>query len=243
MILKVTFESNSNIILPYDYNHILQGVIYSIMSSGNFGEFLHDVGYTLEQYTFKLFTFSKIQERAIAQDKNLRTLVFSNKITIYIASMSDDFLNCIIQEYLHNDIEVRLWKNNAVITDIKNVTPPETDDITVHTKSPITVYTTVNEPRKRTVFYNPSDDEFYAFMRMNLIKKYYSYYNEEPSDCSINIELLSKPHKSIIRYKKFIIEAYNAKFRLYGSKELIKTAFDAGLGAKNAQGFGLILPC
>lgn len=243
MILKITFESNSNIILPYDYNHILQAVFYNMINDDNFQPFLHDTGYQTEQYKFKLFTFSNIKERAIAQDKNLRTLIFSNKITVYLASMSDDFLNCIIQQHLFNDIKVRLWKNTAVITDMENVILPETDEITVKTQSPITVYSTINEPHKRTLFYNPTNAEFYNLIHLNLIKKYYSYYNQEPEDCTFHMELLNKPQKAIIRYKKFIIEAYNGKFKLSGSKELIKAAFDTGLGAKNSQGFGLILPC
>jgi len=42
----------------------------------------------------------------------------------------------------------------------------------------------------------------------------------------------------VIRYKGTIIKGWMGKYRLTGKPELLTVALDAGLGAKNSQGFG-----
>ncbi len=38
-----------------------------------------------------------------------------------------------------------------------------------------------------------------------------------------------------------MIKGWNGKFRLTGDKKMLELALSAGLGAKNSQGFGLIV--
>lgn len=45
---------------------------------------------------------------------------------------------------------------------------------------------------------------------------------------------------AIIKYKGTVIKGYSGDFILKGNPELIKLAYDTGLGSKNSQGFGCI---
>jgi len=40
-------------------------------------------------------------------------------------------------------------------------------------------------------------------------------------------------------YKNFLIKGWMGTFRLQGLKKALKLAYDAGLGSKNSQGFGM----
>jgi len=50
---------------------------------------------------------------------------------------------------------------------------------------------------------------------------------------------MSTKNGKLVIYKGFIIKGWMGKFRLRGNPELIKFSYEAGLGAKNSQGFGM----
>lgn len=63
--------------------------------------------------------------------------------------------------------------------------------------------------------------------------------DELPPD-DINIHPIQTPRLHLVKYKDFIIKGYTCKLRIFGPKQLIQVAVDAGLGSKNSQGFGCV---
>ena len=107
--------------------------------------------------------------------------------------------------------------------------------------SPVTIYSTLQSPTgKKTYYYNPREKEFSILIRDNLLKKYQAYYKRSPDNDEFSIEPLrvSKKDEKIVSYKGFIIKGWMGLYRLNGSPELLKLAYDAGIGGKNSQGFG-----
>ncbi len=53
------------------------------------------------------------------------------------------------------------------------------------------------------------------------------------------VKICQKYKKKVV-YRKTLIEAWEGYYRIKGSKEILKLALEAGLGAKNPQGFGMV---
>lgn len=61
MRFYLTFEPEGVLTLPLAHHHILQGFIYSVISSNkNYSQFLHEQGYRTSGSSFKLFTFGPL---------------------------------------------------------------------------------------------------------------------------------------------------------------------------------------
>ncbi|CAA7602828.1 CRISPR associated protein Cas6 [Acididesulfobacillus acetoxydans] len=56
----------------------------------------------------------------------------------------------------------------------------------------------------------------------------------------LRLRALGQPRLHIIEYKGGIIKGYSGSLELYGVRSLLQLAVDAGLGSKNAQGFGCL---
>lgn len=72
----------------------------------------------------------------------------------------------------------------------------------------------------------------------NLIEKYYALYRKLPAR-DVKIKILSH-QPEYIRYKKDTYRGYKGLIVMEGDKELIKLAYNAGLGARCGQGMGLL---
>lgn len=75
----------------------------------------------------------------------------------------------------------------------------------------------------------------------NLKKKYRAFYKGNPPDdkFEIKVEKVSSNSLKIIDYKGFTIKGWLGVYRIRAHPELAKLGWDAGLGAKNPQGFGM----
>ena len=60
MRLKIQLSYN-NFTVPMSYQSILQGVIYSLLSKDELGDFYHNDGYHYDKKTFKCFTLENIK--------------------------------------------------------------------------------------------------------------------------------------------------------------------------------------
>ena len=101
---------------------------------------------------------------------------------------------------------------------------------------------------KLPTFLLPKDGvECTNIIRRNLIRKYFQVHNRYPYETNIILEfdsdwLKRTSHRGT---KKLFVGGKNvfgafAPFKLLGSPELIRTAWECGLGDKNSLGFGMI---
>lgn len=98
MRLKIQLSYN-NFTVPMSYQSILQGVIYSLLSKDELGDFYHNDGYHYDKKTFKCFTFSQLFGKYKIENKHL---IFDDDFYFYISSLDEKFLKHLYKTILLN---------------------------------------------------------------------------------------------------------------------------------------------
>jgi CRISPR-associated endoribonuclease Cas6 len=238
MRVEIFFDESHPLTVPIQYNHYVQAMIFSWIKNKEYSAFIHNKGYQIADKKYKLFTFSRING-SYQLDKDNGTITFLKDISVTISSMSDEFMGYLLNSVLLEHRELRIGDANTIINHIElKETPVFADTIFVHTLSPCTVYTT--SENKKTRYYSPSEEGYDESVRRNLIHKFTAYYGKAPKDTEFKITPIGRVKQAKVNYKNFHIVAYDYSMRMEGSEELKRVAYNAGLGAKNAQGFGCI---
>jgi len=138
----------------------------------------------------------------------------------------------------------RLFENICQVSKIEVKKPPEySREKTVKAISPITIYSTLmtKDGRKKTYYYSPFEADWEKQIAMNLIRKAKALgINAKPSEVSIKPIKVGKKDLKLLIYKGTVIKAWMGVYLISLPKALFEIAFDAGIGAKNSQGFGMI---
>lgn len=239
VILKNT--DNKDIMLPIHYNELIQKIIYKNLPK-LLSTFLHDIGFRYNNKPIKLFTFSKIFSNKIKLYKNY--IFFSNTISIFISSPIEIIIKILRENLLKNEI-IKLNVNKLKVDEIKTVPNPKFENIMkIKTLSPITIYKTIiKNDKKYTNYIFPNDNEFNYLIKENIKKKYVIIQGIIDKNISLDFQLEIRPiniKNKILKYKNFIIKGIEGELELATDKpEIIEKVYDAGLGAKNSQGFGM----
>lgn len=245
MLFHIVLEAeNDYIILPYYYNRMIQGMLYSNMLkySNEFGRFLHSDGYLAQNRKFKLFAFSNLLEKPIGVDKENRKLIYPKYISFFLSSINNDLVD-ILMEMASKQARVELGRNKLEVLKIEVAEYQLEEVMTVKTLSPICCYSTIqNDKKKRTIYYHPYEKEWKEIIKRNLAKKYEAITGRRKDNIEFEIEVISTPKERNIMYKSFFIKAYEGIFQLRGEKSVLELALSTGLGSKNSQGFGLSIP-
>ncbi len=237
MRITIHYSADSTIKLPKNYNEIIQGFIYRNLER-SLANFIHNEGFKYEKRNFKLFTFSRIFGK-IKPNKN--QFLIQSPFKVVVSSPYNKILMSFANSLLTKD-KFKLGNNfvNIDSIDIESIPNIESESY-IYFLSPITVYSTFEEnEKKKTYYYNPKEPKFSELVRENLIKKYIAFFGKNPNDSTFHIEpvkVLPKDEK-IVFYKGFIIKGWMGHYKISGSQELLKFAYDVGLGGKNSQGFG-----
>ncbi len=240
MRLLIKLKSDKEIKLPCHYNHAIQSFIYSILSK-SIAIKLHDEGFSFQKRRFKLFTFSRIFGRFRKEGENL---IILPPLKLFISSPYTEMLESLASNLIKNS-ELKLEKNTVWMESLQVISPPKIgNEVYIKMLSPLTIYSTLYTPdgKKKTYYYNPAEKEFSELVRKNIIKKYKAFYERVPPSEEFFIEPVEEVdsrNEKIIIYKGFVIKGWMGKFKLKGEPELIRFSYDAGLGAKNSQGFGM----
>jgi len=239
MRLLITFSAVEPIFLPVHYNNIVQGFIYNFLDKILANQ-LHDGGFIYKKRKFKLFTFSRIFGKLRKDGDKFK--IFP-PFKLFISSPYTEMLQNLALNLMKNS-EVRLDSNTVWVESLQVLSTPQIGkELVIKMLSPVTVYSTLYRPdgKKKTYYYNPSEKEFSEILKQNIIKKYFAFYEKMPPSEEFFIEPIkvrSKDEK-IVLYKGFVIKGWMGVYRLRGEPELLKLAYEAGLGGKNSQGFGM----
>jgi CRISPR-associated endoribonuclease Cas6 len=236
--LEITLQSEKAIELPLHYNYIVQSFIYANLPS-KLADKLHSEGFPYEKRSFRLFTFSRIIAKA---QRDGDKLIFPSPLTLIVSSPYLDFLEGLVETLVRLQT-LRLAKNEIYLDWIAvKFTPQVREEETIRMLSPMTVYSTLLTPtgRRKTYYYNPREEEFSRLIRDNLIKKYKVIYGEYRGSEEFAIEPIRvrREDEKIINYKGTWIKGWMGIYKIRGDPQLIRLGWDAGLGAKNSQGFG-----
>ncbi len=238
MRIKIRFTCNGSLIVPYSYNEIIQGWIYRHLQE-TLAVFIHDEGFKYENRRFKLFTFSRLLGKTVSRDGSF---IITPPVELVVSSPYHRLLQSLAENILLTP-EIELNRKKLLIESISVGYLTEiNEEVEIKMLSPVTVYSTFKTPdgRKKTYYYNPKEEEFAELLKQNILKKFTAFYGHKPESEAFNITPLrvSKRDEKIVTYKGFVIKGWMGRYRLSGSPELLRLAYDAGLGPKNSQGFG-----
>lgn len=244
MRICLSFTAERELKVTISYNHAIQSLIYQHIDD-KLATFLHDEGYAYGKRRFKLFTFSRIEGRSIFL-KQEKSLLLKPPFRIIVSSPVDEFIGSLAENLIKSanlkPFGQRIFLESISVFPVPRIDSPAVGGVVVKMLSPMTMYSTLETPtgKKKTYYYSPFEGEFSELLEENLKKKYEVLYKDKPNGLSFSIEPLgvSKKDEKIIDYKGTVIKGWMGRYRLKGSPELIKLAYDSGLGSKNSQGFG-----
>ena len=107
--------------------------------------------------------------------------------------------------------------------------------------SPIYVKTLRSENGKLREFdLYPSEPKFYENLHKNLVERYSEFYGASPEKEHFDIVEVSGIKPKRIKIAGHFRRCSLMRLRIQANPELLEFAYDAGLGEKNAMGFGCV---
>ena len=238
--LKIVLKSKKcKLRIPFNYNHILSAIVYNKIYDLELAQKLHS------SQSYKFFTFSNLH---IHKFKSIKDGLLSQngKIDFTISSPDDYLIKSLVEGFLE-DLTVDFIGEALLVEKVELLPSPEfTDKINVETLSPVIARTKKEvDGELKTWDLAPSEEQFYRSLENNLINKYkeFNKIDETEKKITISSEMAHVKRKRISIDKndqKTFHRAYLMDLTLEGDLDLIKFAYDAGLGEKNALGFGMV---
>lgn len=246
MRLVIKFEPEKGCLkLPINYNHILQGAILRSLKKG-LADWVHDNGYEFNGRKFKLYTFSRLFSREKKVDKKAKTITFCGQVLFKVSSVDIEILES-LASYLVKEGAIVLNGTRCIFNSIEVERPilPNGEPILIKALSPITVYRTLytTDGRKKTYYFTPFEKEFEELIFDNLRRKAKAYYGDKEIpdiDGYIRPYRVEKKNLIVTTFKGTVIKAWFGIYEIKMQEPWFMLAYNAGLGSKNSQGFGMI---
>ena len=229
--------------LPLHYNSEVQGLIYRNLDRA-LSDRVHDEGFPLGKRRFRLFTFSRLLGRYRIDGERIE---FSGPVRVHVGSVHEQLLASLV-EHLLLESKVFLGKEPCEVVSIEVEPLPEiSPPMRVRTLSPITVYSTLTtaDGRKKTYYYSPFEREWEEQLLANLRRKaralgWDKVRLEGLEGAHIRPVRVGKRDERVMKYRETVIKAWTGIYELDLPEPFFLLAYDAGLGSKNPQGFGMV---
>ncbi len=230
---------------PIHYNREVQGMIYHNIDRV-LAERIHDEGAKVGKRSFKFFTFSRILGRF---RRNGDRIAFEGSVKLHISSVHEEILQSLAEHLLRRP-EVFMGKQDLQVQSIEVESLPElARPMRVRALSPITTYSTLQagDGRKKTYYYAPAERDWEGQVLENLIRKaralkWPEAQIESLADGNAHIRpvRVSNRDQKIMKYRDTVIKGWSGIYELDLPEPFLLLAYDAGLGSKNSQGFGMV---
>lgn len=239
MRISITFHSLKPLKLPKHYNYLIQCFLYRNIHR-SLSDKLHSEGYTYKKRRYRLFVFSRLLARIEIANKEI---TFLDKVKLFVASPLPLFIESLAENLLKKHT-FKLNEQEVIIETIEICPRPAFSKISkIKMLSPLTIYSTLRKPdgKKKTYYYTPWESEFSELIKENLLRKYEAFYAKLPNEEDFSIKPLRvfNNQEKKINYKGTWIKGWLGVYQIQTTEELIEFAWDAGLGSKNSQGFGM----
>jgi CRISPR-associated endoribonuclease Cas6 len=247
MRLKIclTAEDGPRITLPIQYNHLLQGLIYTNLDRA-LSEWLHEEGHAYEQRRFKLFTFSRLFGRGRVERGKI---TFDGPIHFHLGAVDTEILGS-LAEHLLKRPGVHLAGKPCRISEVAVEPVPEVDfdrPVRVKTLSPVTAYSTLSTPdgRKKTYYYSPREDEWSESLVANIRRKaqalgWAADVEKDLKGSWVRPRRVRVQDQKVMKFKGTVIKGWTGVYEVNLPEPYFWLAYDSGLGSKNGQGFGMV---
>lgn len=246
-----------------NYSYYLSGAIYGWIekSSGSFAAFLHDNGYHVEntQKKFKHFCFSQLIVERREIDRSRGTMrVISPTVDWYISMPVEEALQHLVAGiFEHQELYIDREYNRFTVEQVDTLPDPVWErEMKFRMLSATTVSVpSVKDDRLGAHYLFHDDPRLSGQLRKNTLNKYKSLYGTTPSDdsfdCTLDDEFISDMEGKGRKISRLVtikegredetrVRGFMCPVTIEGNPELIKLAYESGLGEKNSLGFGMI---
>lgn len=237
--------------IPINYQYELSTVIYRILSKADqtYATWLHDNGFVVDGKHFKLFTFSRLIVPKYGIDKERQRLVInSDSVEWHIGFLPEKSTQQFIQGVFCDQnfqIADRISGAGFAVCEVQVMQSlAYVPVMEFQTLSPICI-SQCNEQGK-TDYLSPDAPNFAKGLLTGLLARYKALYGHDyDGDASIDFQLLGKAKPVLVKIKagtpaQTFVKGYQCRFRLALPEELMRIAYEGGLGEKCSLGFGMI---
>ena len=238
-----TSSENSCIRLPSANLHLFQSMLYSLLPPDMAGR-IHDEGFDSDGRKMKLFAMGWPVSSARPQFGE-NTIIFPLPIKLTVSTPIHELITGLTVGAMSSE-DIRVGNNHLACSSVeKKEYKADSDSITIRTLSPITCYDSIERNgRNYTKYFTPEDDEFQKSINFNLLRKFKLLNPDKdiPSE-KFTIKAIGQVKERVSMFEKgglFPVKGWWGKFKLEGSREILQTAIDCGLGPKNSSGWGCI---
>jgi CRISPR-associated endoribonuclease Cas6 len=246
MRLRITLKPEAGSLrVSVQYNHLLQALIYANLDRA-LSQWLHDEGHAYGLRRFKLFTFSRLFGKARFGGGRAE---FTGPVHFYLGSVDAEVLGS-LAEHLLKKPSVRLGGAKCMVSEVGVEPAPGIDPtrpVRVKTLSPLTAYSTLltHDGRKKTYYYAPQEKEWSEMLVANLARKakalgWTADTNRDLANAWVRPHKVSGRDQKILKFKGTVIKGWTGLYEVNLPEPYFRLAYDAGFGAKNAQGFGMV---
>ena len=238
--LRIEFKpASGSAILTGEFPRHFQAAVYSALDP-ELADFVHNKGYQVDKRALRMIVFSDVlfERRPLQEPEGLR---FRGPASIIVASPVRDIITSLTTSLLKTG-QFRVGSEQFEVLGVQAEDPKvAVGSIDVRSLSPIVTYSTMLRPdgRKYTCYFQPGESDFARLVAENLTRKYVAVYGREP-DGEVGIEVRRCGRMVIRTFKGTVVKGWHCTLQLRGASDLLKLALDAGLGSKNAQGWGCV---
>lgn len=232
--------SVNELTLPLAYHYQVQSMLYNLMYlDPEYGDQIHDQGHRNGERAFKLFCFGPLAG-AYQVNRERKEITFASEVLLEVRTV-DLRLAVLWQEALQPGLTAVLCGQPLHLEAVEHDGQVISESCcTIQMISPILAYQSYErEGRVKTKFFNPLDREFEELVNSNFKGKYQALTGEIPEDIHLMALSVGAKDKTVTRYKQTILTGWGGKYLLRGKPKYLSFLYDAGLGAKNAGGFGM----
>lgn len=240
MRLRITLQAEKELLLPWNYQHHLHGFLYAAVTGENpeIGVFLHEQGFAKDSHRYKFFVFSKLFPRKARGTEE--GLLVSPPVFWWVSSPLSLFVEALATALLKLE-KIPLGKLSFYLEKVEIEAPPAFTGRTLcEMISPLVVSTGVKRGEKlHKVFLSPEDPRFFEIVKENLLRKAQAFGAFTVPKNVVSFEPIGTWYSKLITVQGTNVRGYEGKFFVEGDEELLAFAYDAGLGERNSQGFGM----
>lgn len=258
-LLLTLNTSDSNPMLPINYQYPLSAVIYKIIQRADtqYAEFLHEHGYGTEHKRFKLFTFSDLKiPFKIQQD---RLLLTGREAKLVICFHLPEAMETFVKGlFVHQQLEIADIRSRVQFTVSQVEMQPvlngihssdETVAVQIQPLSPVVAG--IKNDKGHYDYLSPEEPAFREAILYNWKEKYTTLYGEAAAEnefSKLQIEVTQAHHtrsrlitiKANTEQQTRIRGFTHFKLKVQAPKSVLELAMNAGMGLYNAQGMGCV---
>lgn len=234
------FKTNNGGCISYNYYFRFMQQIYKLISENNSkkSKFIHDIGYRIDNKTFKLFNYHIYFEEV--KYKKEYMLIEKDSIVKITISGEKSILNIIVKSLISSKVKI-----DDVSLKFLGIEPSKTirykNIMLYKVRNPIveSIYD-VNTGGVR--YLEIVDERYYSALAGNLMRKYEIVYGKKyKGKLFFDIEDIFKVKKKFIREVNkdgFLIGHSNFEIYVEADIDMQKIVYNLGLGQNNSMGMG-----